>query len=88
MLKFTGALTGIALYPYQVQFAKRVIESVILNDGEEITAHFARQSGKSETISDVCGGLAVALPFMAKLGLYQTCEEITRFRDGIWIGIF
>lgn len=34
------------LFPYQEQFARRLIRSVLLNDGAEITALFSRQSGK------------------------------------------
>jgi hypothetical protein len=33
-------------YPYQRQLAKRIILSVLMNDGDTITALFARQSGK------------------------------------------
>lgn len=88
VLEFTESLAGIALYPYQRQFAYRVIESVIENDGEEITALFSRQSGKTEAISNVCAGMSVALPFMAKLPQYLHDERVQQFRNGIWIGIF
>jgi hypothetical protein len=43
ILAFCELYSGKAFYPYQEQFAKRLIRSVLENDGEEITALFARQ---------------------------------------------
>lgn len=40
---FCEAYSGIQFFPYQAQFAKRIIRSVIENDGDEITALFSRQ---------------------------------------------
>ena len=37
---------GVKYYPYQAQFGKRIIRSVLENDGLELTALFARQMGK------------------------------------------
>jgi hypothetical protein len=44
--------------------ARRIIESVLVNDGEEVTG-FARQSGKTETITN--GGAMVLLPRLARI---------------------
>lgn len=44
--EFCQLYSGILFYPYQEQFSKRIIRSVLENDGEEITALFSRQSGK------------------------------------------
>src|SRR5690554_553305 len=80
------AQSGINLYPYQEPFAKRIIESIIENDGEEITALFSRQSGKTEAVSCVLGGLMVILPILAKL--MPEHENLQQFKDGVMIGIF
>lgn len=40
---FCEAYSGVQLFPYQQQFAKRIIRSVLDNDGDEITALFSRQ---------------------------------------------
>ena len=40
---FCEAYSGVELFPYQAQFAKRIIRSVLENDGDEITALFSRQ---------------------------------------------
>ena len=59
--QFCLEATGVQLYPYQEQFAKRICQSIILEDGEEITALFARQSGKTESVSVAVVGLSVIL---------------------------
>ena len=45
-VKFCEAISGIEFYPYQTDYAKGIIRSLLGNDGEEITALFSRQSGK------------------------------------------
>ena len=83
-IEFMNALVGHELHPYQLPLAKRIIESVIINDGEEITALAARQSGKSETIANTVATLMVLLPRLAKM--YP--DLLDRFKDGIWVGMF
>jgi hypothetical protein len=84
MMQFMDALVGHSLHPYQVPLARRIIESVIINDGEEITALAARQSGKSETIANTVATLMVLLPRLAKM--YP--DLLGQYKDGIWIGMF
>lgn len=43
---FCEVYSGRVMYPYQGQFSKRIIRSVLENDGAELTALFSRQSGK------------------------------------------
>ena len=43
---FCQTYSEITFYPYQEQFSKRLIRSVLENDGAEISALFARQTGK------------------------------------------
>lgn len=88
ILKFCSAYSGRSFYPYQSQFMRRVTQSVVDNDGEELTALFSRQSGKTDSIACLCGGLAVILPFMARLPQYRFDTRIQRFKNGILIGIF
>jgi len=83
-MQFLVLLVGHDLHPYQKPLARRIIESVILNDGEEITALAARQSGKSETVADVMATLMVLLPRLAKI--YP--DLLGKFRDGLWVGMF
>jgi len=66
-IEFMNALVGHELHPYQMPLARRIIESVLINDGEEITALAARQSGKSETIANTVATLMVLLPRLAKM---------------------
>jgi hypothetical protein len=83
-IQFQTALVGHELHPYQMPLAKRIIESVLINDGEEITALAARQSGKSETIANTVATLMVLLPRLAKM--YP--DLLGKFKEGIWIGMF
>ena len=83
ILKFCEITSGVNLYDYQREFGHRVIESVIANDGSEITALFSRQSGKTETIAIIIVGLAILLPVLA-----EEFVELEEYKDGIWIGLF
>jgi hypothetical protein len=84
IMSFMVVLVGHDLHPYQKPLARRVIESVIINDGEEITALASRQSGKTETVSDVLATLMVILPLLAKL--YP--DLLGKFKEGLWVGMF
>jgi len=84
MMTFLNALVGHDLHPYQKPLARRIMESIITNDGSEITALASRQSGKSETIADTVATLMVLLPILAK----RYPDLLGRFKDGIWVGLF
>ena len=84
MLMFLKELVGHDLHPYQKPLARRIMESVIINDAEEITALAARQSGKSETVADTVVTLMILLPRLAKL--YP--ELLGKFKNGLWVGLF
>lgn len=84
----THLLTGVKLFPYQEQPAKRIIRSVLLNDGDELTNIQTRQSGKSETVSYTVSGLLVILPTLANLPMFIDDERLKPYRDGIMIGVF
>ena len=84
ILQFMVVLVGHDLHVYQKPLARRIIESVIINDGEEVTALASRQSGKTETVSDTLATLMVLLPLLAKI--YP--DLLGRFKDGLWVGMF
>ena len=85
---FCEAYSGRVMYKYQTQFSKRIIRSVLENDGAEITALFARQSGKTETIAITVGGLMIILPQLANMPMFADDPRLTMFKDGFWVGIF
>jgi len=60
--KISQVIFKIKLYPYQLRFAKRILESVFNDEGAEIISLFARQSGKSETVACVTLFLLIAYP--------------------------
>lgn len=84
IMQFMVVLVGHDLHPYQKPLSRRLIESIIINDGEEITALASRQSGKTETVSDTLATLMVILPLLAKI--YP--DLLGRFKDGLWVGMF
>lgn len=74
------------LYSYQKLFARRIIESVMLAEGDTITALFARQSGKTQTVADVAISLCVILPVLARE--FPDDMRLKAFSAGFWVGIF
>lgn len=96
LLRVADALSGSRLYPYQRDFARRVMECILEREAEELTALFSRQSGKSQTLSSICGACMIMLPVLSK----QFPEDdrfrykdpksgtIRSYEDGFWIGIF
>lgn len=84
VMTFMSALVGYELHPYQKPLARRIIESVILNDSAEVTALAARQSGKSETIANTVATLMILLPRLAKM--YP--DLLGQYENGIMVGMF
>jgi hypothetical protein len=84
VLEFTYMLAGHPLHLYQIPFARRIIRSVLTNDGALLTALAARQSGKSEILANVVAALMVLLPRLARI--YP--DLLGKFADGFWVGMF
>jgi len=60
------------------------VHSVVTNDGAEITALMARQSGKTETVADVLATLMILLPRLAP----RYPVWFSDYKDGVMIGCF
>lgn len=82
-------------YPYQIDLAYRIIESLLLHDGDVITSLMSRQAGKTETIGGTVAACAIMLPVLAKLypddwRLNLTDEQgnYRGFRHGLKTGIY
>lgn len=86
--KFCQMYSEITYYPYQEQFAKRIIRSLLTNDGEEISALFSRQTGKSETVATTVGGCMIILPVFANMPMFADDQRLQMFRKGLMVGIF
>lgn len=84
LMQVTDIISGHPLRKYQRPFARRIFESLIINDGETITALFARQTGKSETVANVIATAMIMLPLLAKA--YPDLLE--KFKEGVWVGAF
>lgn len=84
LVLFTEQFCDVEFFPYQIPIAYRVIESIVIGDGEEITLVATRQSGKSEVISNVLASMMVILPKLAPI--YPTW--LSKFDKGFWCGVF
>lgn len=85
VVTFSQALADMELYPYQINFSTRIVLSLLLNDGEEMTGLFSRQSGKTQVLAVTHNGVMVMLPTLAK---YIKDPRIQKFKKGVRIGIF
>ena len=77
-------ISGHPLRKYQQPFARRCFESLIINDGATITALFARQTGKSETVANVIATCMIMLPKLARV----FPDLLDKFKEGVWVGAF
>jgi len=84
ILLFVLQFSGVQMYPYQQAFARRIILSLVTNDGDELTGLFSRQSGKSETLANTLSGCMVLLPKLAKM----FPSLLGKFKNGLWVGVF
>lgn len=82
-------------YPYQIELAARICESLLMRDGDNITALMARQMGKTETIGSICAAIAIILPTLAKqfpdswhLNITDSSGVYRGFAAGVAIGIY
>ena len=80
---FCEELWGEDFYPYQRAMSYRIVESLVLQDAEEMTGLLARQSGKSEVVATTLAGCMILFPILAK-----TYPILERFKNGVWVGLF
>lgn len=84
LMEVCDVVSGHPLRRYQRPFARRIFASLILDDGATLTALFARQTGKSETVANVIATAMIMLPKLAK----AFPEWLGKFREGVWVGAF
>jgi hypothetical protein len=84
ILLFAEQFCNETLFPYQTPIGYRLVESVVIGDGEEITVIATRQSGKSEVIAVVIVAMMVLLPILARI--YP--KKLAKFINGFWVGVF
>lgn len=76
----TDIISGHPLYDYQKPFARRIFESLIINDGATVTALFSRQTGKTETIANVIATAMIMFPVLSKA--YPTLLD--KYKEGVY----
>lgn len=80
------SFTGITMHPYQEEFGRRFIESVVSNDGADLSMLISRQAGKTEVVANTVAALMILLPILA--GLPQFSRILAKFVRGVMIGTF
>lgn len=86
ILVFTEQFAEVQFYTYQSLFSRRIIESVLDNDGNIITGLWSRQSGKTETVACLCLGMALILPALARE--FPDDQRFMPFNKGFWCGVY
>ena len=61
IMLFADQLAGEPLFPYQAGFGSRIAESIVLNDGEQLTALFSRQCIDGDSVVFRRDGTAVRM---------------------------
>ncbi len=84
LMRVCDELTGHPLYTYQRPFARRLFESLIINDGAVLTLLQSRQSGKTESIANVVATAMIFLPRLAK----AFPDLLGKYKDGMLVGAF
>lgn len=84
LMLFANKIGGDPLYPYQEDFARRVFESLIINDGSVITALYSRQSGKTQVVAYVIATVMVIFPKLAVM--YP--NWFGQYKRGMMVGTF
>jgi hypothetical protein len=84
VVKLASMLMEHPLHDYQEEVGERFVESVVINDGEELTLLAARQSGKTEIVSAVIAAMMILLPRLAQV----FPSLLGQFKTGLMVGIF
>lgn len=76
-------------YPYQEDFMRRIVWSLITDDGETLVGEFSRQSGKSTSFEIVVPPIVILLPLLAqKMDELGIDSPILKFKNGVWVGVY
>lgn len=86
VVQFCEVFSDTVLYTYQSLFVRRVVESVLENDGATITALWSRQSGKSSAVAVAGVGTAVLLPCLATA--FPEDPRLMPYAKGFFLGIY
>lgn len=84
ILLLVDKISGNPLYGYQRPFSRRIIESMVINDGATLSALYSRQSGKSETVANTVAAIMIVFPKLADI----FPEYFSQFKRGVWVGAF
>lgn len=95
VVKLAQLLSGKVFYQYQKRFSARIIEILLMHEGESLTGLWSRQSGKTEVLSSTLAAIAIMFPALAEQfptdWRFNITDELGRYRgyrDGVSIGVY
>ncbi len=86
VLLMSEVLCNRTLYNYQRDFALAILEAVFRRTGDEPTALYSRQSGKTEVVGVVAVGGAVFIPALGEE--FPDDERVSLFAEGFRVGCY
>lgn len=82
-------------YPYQIEPATRIVESLLDHDGQVITALMSRQAGKTQALGSIVAAIGIVFPSLAqkypgdwRLNITDSNGVYRGYAYGIQIGIY
>lgn len=87
LIREIDRFVGTSLRPYQLTITRKLIRSILLNEGREFTLLWCRQIGKTEMGQRVISGLMVLLPRLAaEPGYARQFPILHEYRGGFHVG--
>jgi len=90
IITFAETLGDMHFYPYQKEVVERIIYDLVTDGGNTIAVLFARQTGKSFSMSCLVPSMCILLPLVAQTMELKGIEkhDLLKFRKGLWVGVY
>ncbi len=90
IITFAETLGDMNFYPYQEEVVERIVYDLVTDGGNTIAVLFARQTGKSFSMSCLVPSLCILLPLVAQTMEARGIENhnLLKFRKGLWVGVY
>jgi len=86
IIRFGEEVAAITLYQYQRSFALCVVIAVLQRNGDEPSALYSRQSGKSEVVAVISLALCILMPCLALA--YPDDSRVRSYAKGFRVGCY
>lgn len=82
LITYTETLNAITFRPYQTKAAKKIVKSIVLNEGACFTGLWSRKAGKSKLLKCIFTGMMALLPQLAHSSMAIDFPSLKKFREG------